>query len=173
MKHFIATLQILIMLIPSSCIYTANGQPDKSSFPVRFLYKGMYGGSNDLNPSALWITEENQLQKIYHQFGKLTIGSVQKQPPAVDWSREGVLFVTMGRKPTGGYQLHLDQKNVIITNGVALVNLVWVEPSEGAMLPQVITSPFVMIILPKANYSRIHILDQKGQKQLEVFLPKE
>lgn len=173
MKYFIFALQIIIMLVPGSCIYTANGQPDKSSLPVRLLHKGVYGGSKDLNPSALWVTEENQLQKIYHQLGKLTIGSVKKQFPAVDWSREGVLFVTMGTKPTGGYQLQLGQKNVIITNGFAFVKLVWVEPPAGAMLPQVITSPFVMIILPKTNYSRIHIIDQKGQKRLEVFLPKE
>jgi hypothetical protein len=44
----------------------------------------------------------------------------------------------------------------------------WVDPPKGAILPQIITSPCLAIILPKGPYSQIQLLDQDGNKRLQL-----
>jgi hypothetical protein len=170
MKQISIVIPVLIMLILGGCIYSTNSVADNLSLPVRLLYEGVHGGGDTSNPNAYRIATEDQLQKIYNQFGKLTFGAVKRQAPNVDFSREEVLFVAMGQKPTAGYQLQLHQNKIIITNEAAVLSLAWIEPPAGAILPQVITSPCILVALPMGNYSRIYILDQKEQKRLEVSI---
>ena len=158
------------MLTLSGCIYSTSSVADNLSLPVRLLYEGAHGGGHTSNPNAYRITTQDHLQKIYNQFGKLTLGTVKRQAPKVDFSREEVLFVAMGQKPTAGYQLQLHQSKIIISGEAAVLSLAWIEPPPGAILPQVMTSPCILIALPIGNYSRIYILDQEEQKRLEVSI---
>lgn len=170
MKQISLVIHVLIMLTLVGCIYSTNSVADNLSLPVRLLYEGAHGGGHISNPNAYRITTQDQLQKIYNQFGKLTFGAVKRQVPRVDFSREEVLLVAMGQKPTTGYQLQLHRSKINISGDTAVLSLAWIEPPPGAILPQVITSPCILIALPIGNYSRIYILDQKEQKRLEVSI---
>jgi hypothetical protein len=144
----------------------------ETSVNVRLLYKGAFGGGTHNRPAAAWITEPNLYQRTYQRLGKNTIDSQQKKPPpSVDFSREGILFVSMGQKPTGGYLLDLVKPSVGIIADTAILHLEWFKPPPGAILPQVITSPCILLCLPKGDYSRIQVMDQTGRIKLQVKLP--
>jgi hypothetical protein len=74
----------------------------------------------------------------------------------------------MGQKPTGGYGLAMSEEVAYVSNGTAVLRLSWIEPSQGAILPQVITSPCILIKLPSDSYWRIHVLDQHGHLRAQV-----
>ncbi|UCD29161.1 MAG: hypothetical protein JSV03_01375, partial [Planctomycetota bacterium] len=107
------------MLTLVGCIYSTNSAAHHLSLPVRLLHAGAHGGGPTLHPNAYRITTQDQLQKVYNQFGKLTFGAVKRQVPRVDFSREEVLLVAMGQKPTAGYQLQLHRSKINISGDTA------------------------------------------------------
>jgi hypothetical protein len=141
----------------------------ETSVNVRLLFKSAFGGGTHNQPAAAWITEPNLYQRTYQRLGKNTIDSRQKKPPpSVDFSREGILFISMGQKPTGGYLLDLAKPSAEIIADTAILHLEWFKPPPGAILPQVITSPCILLSLPKGDYSRIQVMDQTGRIRLQV-----
>ncbi len=80
-----------------------------------------------------------------------------------------MVLIEMGRKPTGGYLLGLKDNQARLLDDTAQVSTVWVEPAPGAIVTQVVTSPWVLIALPKnASYSRVQVVDQNGRIRLSV-----
>jgi hypothetical protein len=67
-------------------------------------------------------------------------------PPAVDFSREMVLVVTMGPRPTGGYVI--DVVDVELRGKTLRVLIGEREPRPGTFQIQQRTQPFVMVALP-------------------------
>ncbi len=83
--------------------------------------------------------------------------------PAVDLSRQATLLVQMGQKPTPGYGLWPEQPVARLRGDVLEVILDWQSPPPGAILAQVITSPCMLIAIPRAGYKTIRVLDATGQ----------
>lgn len=76
------------------------------------------------------------------------------EPPAVDFSRESVLFLVSEQKPTGGYAIVL---NKVAQEGDALVVDAGVnDPPEGSMNIQVLTTPFIVVAVEKREVTRVH-----------------
>jgi hypothetical protein len=162
-------ITVLMLLSVSACMSSQPSDARETSVNVRLLYKSAFGGGTHNRSAAAWITEPNLYQRTYQRLGKNTIGSRQKQSlPIVDFKLERVLFVNMGQKPTGGYQLALAKPSVDIIADTAILHLVWFKPPPDAILPQVITSPCILLSLPKGNYSRIEVLDQSGRMRLQI-----
>ncbi|MHC4458783.1 MAG: protease complex subunit PrcB family protein [Planctomycetota bacterium] len=165
-------LNICLILMLFSIYGCMNPQPSDVREPLvsaRLLYKSAFGGGAHSQPAAAWITEPNRYRYTYQLLGKTTIGARPKKLPArVDFSRERVLLVTMGQRPTAGYQLDLIKPSVDIIADTASLHLVWIKPPPDAILPQVVTSPCILLALPKGNYSRIEVLDQTGRMRLQV-----
>jgi hypothetical protein len=74
----------------------------------------------------------------------------------------------MGQKPTGGYGLELNREFAVISEDTAALRVSWIDPPKGAILPQIITSPCLVIILPKGPYSQIQLLDQDAHLRLQL-----
>ena len=152
---------ILIMLLPNGCVGTTIHSEEKSALKVRLLWQGSQCGIKRPTPHATWIEDPDL-------FKKTDAGAEQELLSRVDFSREGILVISMGQKPTGGYGLALNREIAVISDGAAVLSVSWIEPSEDAILPQVITSPCLAVILPKGSYTRIHLLDQNGHLRLQV-----
>jgi hypothetical protein len=164
-----AGITVLMLLAVSACMSSQASDAGETSVNVRLLYKSAFGGGTHNRPAAAWITEPNLYQRTYQRLGKTTIGSQQNQSlPAVDFKRERVLLITMGQRPTGGYLLDLAKPSADIISDTAILHLVWFKPPSGAILPQVITSPCILLSLPKGDYSRIQVLDQTGRMRLQI-----
>ena len=168
MPYFKIAVLLCILLFPNGCVGTDSHSKEKPTLKVRLLYKGDQCKTNRLDPHAIWIEDPDQFKKTYARLTKHTIGAQQDLSSRVDFSREGILIVAMGQKPTGGYGLELNREFAAISDDTAVLRVSWIEPPKGAVLPQIITSPCLAVILPKGPYSQIHLLDQDGNKRLQL-----
>jgi hypothetical protein len=68
-------------------------------------------------------------------------------PPAVDFERDMVILVAMGRKPTGGYDIEVSQ----VTRGDTLLSVTVTEtaPGRSCMTTQAFTAPAVAVRVPR------------------------
>ena len=168
MQRFIIGVLLFILLSPNGCIGTDSHSKEKQTLKVRLLFKGDQCSTNRSDPHAIWIENPDQFKKTYTLLNRHTIGAQRDLSSPVDFSREGLLIVAMGQKPTGGYGLELNREFAVISDDTAVLRVSWIDPPKGAILPQIITSPCLAIILPKGPYSQIHLLDQDAHLRLQL-----
>jgi hypothetical protein len=86
-------------------------------------------------------------------------GNQLAQPPLpeVDFRRESVVAIFIGQRPTGGYEIDLEE--VTIEDGEVYVSLRENEPAEDAITTQVLTSPWVMFSVTRPNLEIAWIRD--------------
>ncbi len=121
-------------------------------------------GSRFSQPTALWIDTPERLAQIYQGFPVLP----PPAPPAVDFTRQGVLLITMGQRPTAGYGLSLLADSARLREGVLTVGVDWQEPRPGYMLAQMLTTPCLLLQLPAVSFHRIQVVDRQGQVRLSA-----
>ena len=168
MQYFKIAVLLFILLFPNGCVGTDSHSNEKPKLKVRLLFKGGHCMTKRLNPHAIWIEDPDQFKKTYALLTKHIIGAQQDLSSRVDFSREGILIVMMGQKPTGGYGLELNREFAVISDDTAVLSVSWNEPPKGAILPQIITSPCLALILPKGPYSQIHLFDQDAHLRLQL-----
>lgn len=72
-----------------------------------------------------------------------------------------LLAISRGRQPTPGYSLRL--LGAHRQDGVATVEVHWETPASGAVLPQTITHPCLVVALPPLDFKRVEVRDQRGR----------
>lgn len=163
MPHLKAMLTALALTALGGCAATGGQQP----LAAEQIYADGLCGRSSADAGARWIADAEELEVVRIQFGQYRLGPPEL--PAVDFDSHGVLLVLMGKRQTAGYGLALSPGEAAsVADGVATVAVEWHEPDEGAMLAQVLTSPCVMITLPKADYERIDVVDQTGATRVSV-----
>ncbi len=167
MQYFKIAVLFLLLLFPNGCLGTGSHSKEKQTLKVRLLLAGVQCGTNRPTPHAIWIDDPDQFKKTYARITGHNTGAQQDLSSRVDFSREGILIAAMGQKPTGGYGLELNREFAVISDDTAVLRVSWIEPPKGAILPQIITSPCLVIILAKGPYSQIHLLDQDAHLRLQ------
>lgn len=169
-KQFIWILFAMLLIGLSGCFHCSHGNGAKATPIVEVIYRGIDCERTESEPGAVWISNRQQLVHVYEQINKSIIGSVLGRLPTIDFSRFGVLMIMMGQRPTSGFRLQPGEKQILIKDDKANVYIQWVEPPEDAILPQMTSSPCLMLKLPKKGYSQINVLDQNGRLRAEVSL---
>jgi len=168
MPYFIIAVLLFMSLFTNGCVGNDSHSKEKPPLKVRLLFKGDQCTTDRLNPHAIWIENPDQFKQTVARLTKHTIGAQPDLSSRVDFSREGIVIVAMGQKPTGGYRLELNRESAVITDDAAVLRVTWIDPPKDAILPQIITSPCLAIILPKGPYSQIHLLDQDARLRLQL-----
>ena len=110
---------------------------------LKTVEKGAFSGIQD--PLQVVVTNQTQWAQLWT---KHTARKEPKEPPPeIDFQKQSVIVVTMGRKNTGGYALEItdvrrsgDKTEVIVTSR---------EPKAGGFSIQALTAPFHMVQVPK------------------------
>jgi len=71
--------------------------------------------------------------------------------PAVDFSREIVLGVFAGTRPTAGYGIEIVR--AVGTTETLVIEYIETAPSRGAITAQVLTSPYHLVAIPRHDGS--------------------
>lgn len=71
-----------------------------------------------------------------------------------------LIAVSRGRQPTPGYGFTLEEARR--RNGTAMISLGWRTPESGAVLPQVLTHPCLVVGLPRSGIERVEAVDSSG-----------
>lgn len=82
-------------------------------------------------------------------------------PPAVDFSREMVVALFMGERPTGGYEIEVTQ--VERTAAGLTVHHRAKSPDPGDMLTQSLTSPFHLVKLARTDESVTFLAESRSR----------
>ena len=69
--------------------------------------------------------------------------------PAVDFSREMVVGVFLGTRPTAGYGVEIVR--AIGTSGALVVEYVETAPSRDTITAQILTAPYHLVAIPKRD----------------------
>lgn len=94
----------------------------------------------------------------------------ESDAPAPNFEQQVAVFMAMGQKPTGGYRLSLRDKEVTIEQGTATIPVTWQSPPSDAMVTQALTSPCLVVTLPRGDYQQIRAVDGDGNERLRARL---
>ena len=91
-------------------------------------------------------------------------GELGAAAPAADFEGAAVLLVSSGQQPTAGHAVELAAPRAPVKGGVALVQVALRAPAPGAAAAQVITSPCLVLALPRAGLAEVKVAD--GERAL-------
>ncbi len=113
--------------------------------PIVAEWKGNHCGITE--PKQIVITDAKEWAEIWKQVhrGKIPVPKV----PDIDFNKNMVLAVFMGQKPTSGYAIQITE--VARSNGEVFAKLKETAPTKGAIVLQVLTQPFHIVVVPKVD----------------------
>lgn len=127
------------------------------------LAAGSQCGRGEASADARWLDSAEALQDTWQRMTRHSIGKTAFPAPVPDFVRYGVLLVSMGQRTTGGYRLRLLSPRLEHTPAAATVRVAWLAPPPGARTAQVITSPCLLLAIPRGRYPSITVTDQAGR----------
>ncbi len=108
--------------------------------PIRTVGKGEMSGIETARQVTVRTTEEwSALWRLH--------GSAL-QAPAVDFSREMVVGVFLGTRPTSGYSVQI-VRTVAPPDGPLIVEYVETKPPRDAITAQILTAPYHLVAILK------------------------
>jgi hypothetical protein len=143
MKGLCITCFISVLLAGISA--SAAAVPE-GALKLRELAKGGFSGFQE--PVQLVITNQAEWEKVWKQN---TAGRGEQPLPQVDFAKETVLLVALGRKNTGGYSIKVDSAEL---NGAKVIaHVTSTQPGKGTMALQALTAPFYVaaVEIPRAK----------------------
>lgn len=85
----------------------------------------------------------------------------------IDFGQLTVIVISMGQRPTPGYAVEVPEDSAVLQGESLIISSVWQRPAEGAILPQVLTSPCVAFTVPAAQYNAVQIKNEQGVTVLD------
>jgi hypothetical protein len=104
--------------------------------------------------SYIWLEQEDEWLKLPVQARE------QFEAEKVNWLEENVLIASLGQKPSAGYGIELN--NWLLEQDHWQVMRKTQKPTAGRMQAQIITSPCIMVKIPKSIKS-FTLNNQQGQ----------
>jgi hypothetical protein len=141
-------------------------QQASDTAPVQAQGYAPYGGANvlELRRIGQWtrtgISEARRLvirdANAWAQFwSELGIGD----RPGVDFTREVVVAVAAGQRPTGGYEIAVDR--VTRADGQLTVEVVERTPGPNCMTAASLTQPVDVVVVPAADAQSLSFIERK------------
>lgn len=164
----IRALLIMIALAVAGVACGAGGGGRSGTAPAKVIYSaGMCDGASG-GPAVTWIGSAPDLQSVYERIRHRQPGGKAQPPPAVDFATRAVLWVRMGRQPSAGYGLSLQEPGTEIGDGTLILRVKWLEPAPDRVYAQVITSPCLLVSVPRGGYHRVEVRDEHGTVRMHT-----
>jgi hypothetical protein len=165
---------LALLLVASFFLFGCTGVAstagqDNSNLPVETLWAGSQSSHTTAQSLALYVSDPVRLNALIRANPNRAAMPILEHR-RVDWRREAVVWLFMGRRNSGGYALSLASPVAIVSHGVAVIKVQWREPRPGAMVTQQLTSPCLVLILSKGNYEKIEIQDETGGVRTRLVL---
>ena len=100
----------------------------------------------------LVIRDANSWDQFWSELG---VG----ERPSVDFTRDAVVAVAAGQRPTGGYEIAVDR--VSQSNGELTVEVVETTPSPNCMTTASLTQPVDVVVVPLADAKSWSFVERK------------
>lgn len=148
------------------CLSASGKGASSVALTVETIGAGVNGPHWGQLPGARWVGGDDAFASILESLQGSVLPAGPNRSPELDFCREGVLLVWMGDRPSGGYAIELMPGQSHIRDRVAYVRVGWNEPQPGVLVPQVLTRPYLMVRMGRADYQRIVVVDQHGRNRV-------
>ncbi len=132
------------------------------------LFRGLQCPLEESTASAHWVSDSEALQQLINSVPKRVIGQTINLP-SFDFKQRRLLLVSMGQRPSAGYQLVLQDEKLGREGKDLVLYLRWKQPDVDGLYAAVITYPCVWLDMPKLADIGVRILDGKGKQHF--YLP--
>jgi hypothetical protein len=159
-KWMLFGLFVMIPALPA-CL---QAKPAARSVPARVLRASTLCGTTEAACRLTWISNPDAYARAMNAGRSTVTPEADRQPaPAVDFNTQGILWIEMGMRPSTGYGFDKTSVRAVLEGNTVNLTLAAVTPAPGMIVAQMITSPCILVQLPKGDYSRIRVLDQTGK----------
>jgi len=131
-----------------------GGEKPLRSLPVISLQSLSQCGVSD--PGLGWVRQLSELSVLPETL-RLPVDRL-----TLDFTQHSLLVVYLGAQPNTGYRLQRLASEAPLLVGRLQVEVERITPKPGMMYAQMITSPCLLLEIPKGDYSQIEVLDQHG-----------
>ncbi len=115
--------------------------------------------SNITKQSLLVLDDRDQ----FEQYWQNSTGNPGDTAPAgVDWQKEKLIAVHLGQRPTGGYKFFVRSIRRIKID-IATISAIEQLPMPGSFVTQSLTSPYVILRIPRTISSRFALSVEEGE----------
>jgi hypothetical protein len=130
------------LLLLGSC-NSVDTTPPPETLKHRVIAEGGYGRIRGARRQVSYAATDAAYRSVWSR----VVG--EGAPPPVDFEREAVLFIAAGERPTGGYAVAV--KSIRREGNAIVVDAPISEPPADAMVTQALTSPFVVVVVPRVE----------------------
>lgn len=120
--------------------------------PVAVIRGGAQCGGEAAGPSVRRLASAEELAAAF----SAELGAAA---PAADFEGAAVLLVASGQRPTAGHAVELLAPRAPVKDGVAVVQVALRAPAPGAVAAQVVTSPCLVVAVPRAGLAEVKVAD--------------
>jgi hypothetical protein len=134
---------IAVIFALAAAFLQATAAPEKAGAPYmpRTIEKG--DQSNVEDAKRVLVRSDAEWTKLWQQH------SPDRPKPAVDFSKEMVVGVFMGSRPTAGFSTAVTMTTA--GNGALIVKYTETAPPPGAITAQILTFPYHLVAIAKAD----------------------
>jgi hypothetical protein len=129
-----------------------------AQLPIRTLAKGSFSAIQE--PKTELIKDQASWEKVWQKHSASS--KPAPEVPKVDFSKEMVVLVTMGRKNSGGYSIEVAGAEKAADKLKVTLNKK--TPERGSMTIQALTAPFHFVAVPKSDL-KTEFVETKGAKE--------
>lgn len=131
----------LVAMLAVACVHTR----ERALAPegITTIAYGYHTGLK--TPAELVIRDANAWERAWKEHNSRMLPTPPL--PAVDFTREMVLAVAPGERPTGGWGVRIASTRV--ENGRLRVEVHETRPPEGAVVPMVLSQPYELVKVPR------------------------
>ncbi len=138
-------------------------RPSPRDVPFEVVARGAQAVGVDRAAYRLLRTREELTQAWNQAHGSsLSVPPV----PSADLARETLVAIFLGAKPTGGYGLDVEAAS--LEGGDLYVDVRATSPAAGAITTQALTSPWLLLRIPRGDVSAVWFRDAEDGRLLSV-----
>lgn len=123
---------------------------------VRTISKGGYAlGAADGSASREALVRVAHDEETFRRLWQSHVGGAQL--PAVDFARESVVFLLLGGRSTGGFDI--TPGGVTVTGGIAKIDAPVTAPGADSIVTMALTSPYAVVAVPSPGLESAEWID--------------
>lgn len=138
-------------------------RPTPRDVPFEVVAQGSQAVGVD-GPSYRLLRTRDELVQAWNQGYGAALGV--PPVPSADLARETLVAIFLGPKPTGGYGLEV--RAASLEGGDLYVDVRELAPAPGAMVTQALTSPWLLLRIPRGEVGAVWFRDATDQRLLAV-----
>lgn len=159
-------IALFLSILLSACAGAGSNDASGDKAVARVILSSIDCGITKESADLDIIGTVDELDRHSQKLAALIRQSLSEKDYMV-FSQERVLLISMGLKRTGGYRLSYTGDTTLSEDNWLQLGLQWHTPPKGAMLTQVITSPCLLLVVPKQEFRGVKVLDQTGAVRLQ------